>query len=231
VSDKPNDKRITWLIGATLFNTVISLAAIGLWFFAPNRGRDQSGAAAKIDASTAAPAVARPPIPPLGPVPRHLPGHPSGQSSPFPPPLDVQAGALPPARLDARGLDKTGNVKIAPSTQALAERLNLEPQTLALTFADESGEIPKNTANRLEHAFDSASSLAKRRNLDESKKQSLVAILTYHEFSVLREEKAAAPGPVDPTRLEEIRNETLTGIRTTCGDEMGKDAEAEMDQR
>jgi hypothetical protein len=120
-------------------------------------------------------------------------------------------------------------VKIAPSTLALAERLHLEPQTLAQTFADESGEVPTNVAKRLEHAFDSATSFAKNRKLDESQSQSVVAILTYYEFSVLREEKATAPGPADPTRLESIRDELLTDIRTTCGEDTRGAAEKEID--
>lgn len=137
---------------------------------------------------------------------------------------------LPPARFDPRNDLKIINSKIAPSTLALAERLHLRAEFVAQTFADESGELPSNIAKRLEHAFDSATSLAKNRQLDESQSQSVVAILTYYEFSVLREEKAAAPGPADPLRLESIRSRNLNDIRAMCGEETAKAVEAEINR-
>ncbi len=213
-------------MGATILNTVLSLGALGLWFFSPNRGRDGLPSATSTNTSAPFPVAAQPPPGPPNRFPQRRPG----QAAPLPAPPDMPAGALPPARFDARGLSRTGNFKIAPSTQALADRLHLDAQILAQTFADEAGELPPHVAKRLEHAFDSSTSLAKTRKLDESQSQSVVAILTYYEFSVLREEKAAAPGPADPSRIESIRNEILTDIRTTCGEDTAKATELEIDR-
>jgi hypothetical protein len=221
-AEQYRDKRISWLIVATVLNTALSAGAIGLWFFSPNRHRDTAPASSAIDT-------------PRRPAPERFSQRSPGQPAPpLPGPLEQGTNAPPPhsaGRFDPRGLSRRGTAKIAPSTQALAERLHLEPQILAHTFGDENGELPKDVAKRLEHAFESATSLAKQHKLDESQSQSLVALLTYYEFSVLREEKSSAPGPVDPTRIEEIQDQLLTDIEITCGEEIRKAAEKEIERR
>lgn len=171
--------------------------------------------------------MARPPRP----LVQSFPTAPTGDvAPPFIPPNVTAAPPATPGIFDPSGRAKTGNVKISPATRALAERLNLDPQILAATFANESGDLPPNVSKGLERAFDSATSMAKNRKLNEAQAQSLVAILTYYEFSVLREEKSAAPGPVDPTRIEALQERNLLDIGTTCGEETRKAAEIEIDR-
>jgi len=200
----------------------LSLGAIGLWFFAPNRTPNP----ALVTPAAPQPPTPRPQLPRIDRFPERAPG----QAAPLPAPPEGALSAPRPGTFDPRGLSRTGNGKISPSTQALADRLHLEPQILAQTFADESGELPRDVAKRLEHAFDSASALAKQRKLDESQSQSVVAILTYYEFSVLREEKAAAPGPAVPNRLERLGEEMLPDIQTTGGEDTRKAAEQEIER-
>lgn len=118
-----------------------------------------------------------------------------------------------------------GDFKASASTTALADRLHLRPDALAQAFGDETGDIPRNVAQRLEQAHEAASSLAKQRKLDEGQTQSLTTLLTHYAFRVLQEEKSAAPGPADPTRIEALREEILTDVETTCGAEVRKAAE------
>jgi len=216
-------------MGATLLNTALSLTAIGLWFFSPNTHRQSSVPASSAEIAPLPAPQTRPPRPLVHAVPP-LP-LPNGQT---PPPEQLPAGTfpppVPPGIFDPGGRARTGNAKISPATKALAERLNLDPQILATTFANEAGDLPTNVTKGLEHAFDSATSLAKRQKLNEYQSQSLVTILTYYEFSVLREEKAAAPGPVDPTRIEALQERNLLDIATTCGEETRKAAEIEIDR-
>lgn len=217
------DKRFSWLLAGVVFNTLTSLTAIGLWFFAPNRGpAENKTPAQQTPASTA-------PNRPALPGPRFPP--PQGPVGAQPPLLggDI-APAHPLPRIDARLAARGSDASIPASTQELAARLALRADALATGLGDEQGVVPQPYAKRLEHAFDAATSLAKQRKLDESQTQSLVAILTHYEFSVLREEKSALPGPVDPTRIEDIREQQLTDIQTTCGEDTRKAAELEIER-
>ncbi len=110
---------------------------------------------------------------------------------------------------------------------ALGERLHLDPQALALQLGDEHGEIPERWADRLERGFKTAEALARRLGLDESRTQSIVALSTYYVFSVLREEKAA-PGGVDPARVEALTDTLLADIRATCGEATAAAAKSDL---
>ncbi len=132
---------------------------------------------------------------------------------------------LPTDGLQNRSLQRSGDVKASPSTIALAERLHLLPEGLVQAFGDEAGDIPRDVAQRLDKAYDAAVSLAKQRNLNEAKTQSVTTLLTHHAFRVLQEEKAAAPGPADPTRIEASREQVLNALEMTCGAEVRNAAE------
>lgn len=223
---KPTDKRISWLIAATLLNTALSSSALGLWFFAPNRARETlpPGIAST---SSPPPLAARPGVPPRDRLPRR-------RIDPIAPGPVVPEGpteALPPARMMNPGSSRASAVKASPATTALAERLHIWPESLAQAFADETGDVPHNVAQRLEQAYDTAQSLAKQRNLDEAQTQSLTTLLTHYVFRVLQEEKKAAPGPVDPTLIEALRENILNSVGTTCGDETRKAAESVIDRQ
>jgi hypothetical protein len=110
---------------------------------------------------------------------------------------------------------------------ALGERLHLNPQVLALQLGDEHGEVPKPRALRLERGFETGEALARRLGLDEGRTQSLVALVTYYVFSLLREEKAA-PGGVDPARLEALSDALLDDIRATCGEDAVAAAKSDL---
>jgi hypothetical protein len=230
VSDgKSIDKRFRWLAAAVAFNTVTSLAAIGLWFLRPTGVQESSSPSPPVPSGAVAQApmpAARPPLESQHPG---FPG-PLGRtpSAPHRTLAGQEAVLPPPARLDAHGLSKNSDVKIAPSTQALAERLRLGPEILAQTFGDEAGEIPRGYASRLERAFDKANALARRLQLDESKTQSLVALVTHYAFSILREEKLAAPGSAEMERIEQITNEIVADIKTTCGEDVSAAAAVEL---
>lgn len=99
------------------------------------------------------------------------------------------------------------------------------PEGLVQAFGDEAGDIPRDVAQRLDKAYDAAVSLAKQRNLNEAKTQSVTTLLTHHAFRVLQEEKAAAPGPADPTRIEASREQVLNALEMTCGAEVRNAAE------
>lgn len=204
-----------------MLNTALSLSALGLWFFAPNR------------MAAPAPAVSVvPQLPPPQPPPRfdRFAQQPVGPTAPRPGFPEMGASAPRPVHLDPRGLSRTPNVNVTPATQALADRLHMQASALVQTFGDASGDLPRDVAKRLERAFDSATSLAKQRQLDETQTQALVTILTYYQFSVLREETSSAPAPVDPTRIEQMQEETLTDIQTTCGEETRKAAKSEIER-
>ena len=99
---------------------------------------------------------------------------------------------------------------------ALGERLHIDPDALAAQLGDEHGEVSKPTADRLERGFMTAEALAKRLGLGESQTQSIVALFTYYVFSLLREEKQAAPGSVDPARIDELNAALLNDVGVTC---------------
>lgn len=222
---QPPDKRFSFLLAGVAFNTLTSLTAIGLWFFAPNHApAERNPPTHETPASTA---PNRPPLP----GPRFPPPPGPFGAQPPPPGGGGDLGlARPLPRIDARLAARGSDASIPASTQELAARLALRADALASGLGDQQGVVPKDYAKRLEHAFEAATSLAKQRKLDESQTQSLVAILTYYEFSVLREEKSALPGPVDPTRIEDIREQQLTDIQTTCGEETRKAAELEIER-
>jgi hypothetical protein len=114
---------------------------------------------------------------------------------------------------------KAGSGAAAPtSVIALCERLHLNPPVLAAQLGDEHGEVSSLAADRLERGFKTGEALAKRLGFDEPRTQSLVALFTYHVFSLLREEKKAAPGSVDAAQIEELTNTLLDDVRLTCGE-------------
>jgi type IV secretory pathway VirB10-like protein len=221
------DKRFSWLIAATALNTIASLTALGLWFFAPNSNRNTTPTPASAEFAQAPP----PPMRPSRPWPNSFPQPPPGQSASTP--NSPNTPASPPESVgifDPRGLSKTSNAQITPATRAVAERLYLDPQILTAALANDAGDLPPDVVKKLDHALEASTSLAKSRQLNEYQTQSLVSILTYYEFAVLREEKAAAPGPVDPSRLESIRERNLQDIATTCGEDTRQAAEKEIDR-
>jgi hypothetical protein len=191
-------------------NTLASFTAIALWAIAPRRG----------DAPVGPPvaAISRPqaqdlPIPrPQRPPARLVPG-----STAPPQPIDGPIHAAPdlPPRLTL----KQGAGSPPPaSVVALGDRLHLNPQVLSAQLGDEHGVIASLAADRLEQAFKSGEALARRLGLNENRSQSLVALITYHVFSLLREEKKAAPGSVDPARIDELTDTLVEDVRLTCGD-------------
>jgi hypothetical protein len=213
-------RRDLWVLTGIGFNTVASLTAIALWALAPQRG--------------AAPLECPPGTAAVSPPPRRafqettLPGRPPARlpRSAAAPPDDRPAGAAPDR--GAPLLQKqTGEAPVSASVVALGERLHLNPQALALQLGDEHGEVPKAWASRLELSFTRAEALARRLDLDESRTQSLVALTTYHVFSKLREEKAA-PGGVDPARLEALTDALLNDIRVTCGEDVAAAAKSDL---
>lgn len=202
------------------FNTIASLTAIALWALAPQRG-------------------AAPPECPPGKVAVSLPPRRVVQEAPLPgrPPARLTRGAAAPtddgpvvAGPDKGGplLQKqTGEAPVSASVIALGERLHLDPQALALQLGDEHGEVPRAWAVRLEQSFTRAEALARRLDLDESRTQSIVALSTYYVFSVLREEKAA-PGGVDPARIEALTDTLLADVRATCGEATAAAAKSDL---
>jgi hypothetical protein len=119
-----------------------------------------------------------------------------------------------------------GGAAVSPSVTALGERLHLNSQALAAQLGDAHGDVSKPAADRLERGFKAAEALSKRLGLDESQAQSLGALFTHHVFSVLREEKLAAPGSVDPARLAELTESLLNDVRVTCGEAVAADVKS-----
>lgn len=222
VSDKPTqDKRFTWLFAGFAFNTITSITAIALWGFAPTRIANTS--AARPESSSTLPPFSAPRVNPQRPYSQLTPGAPPSAG-------DAQPTSPPPPRIDTQFLDTSPNVTVTASTETLAKRVNLRPDFLAESLGDEKGEIPKGYASRLEKAFDAAKAFTTRLKLTEPQTQSVVAIFTHYELSVLREEKAAAPGPANPTRLEALTNEAITSIRATCGEDTSAAAADELER-
>lgn len=207
-------ERETWMILAIGINTLASFTAIALWAFAPPRGN--------APATPPAGAVTRPqaqdqPIPPLRRSPvKLIPGA-------TPPPFDGPVLAAPD--IPTRATSKQG-AGASTSVVALGERLHLNPQVLSAQLGDEHGEISTLAADRLDRGFKTGEALAKRLGLDENRTQSLVALITYHVFSLLREEKKAAPGTVDPTKIDELTDALLDDVRLTCGDPAAAEAKS-----
>jgi hypothetical protein len=141
-------------------------------------------------------------------------------------PSGVEDDAVPRANPIAPSRSPGGTA--SPSVIALAERLRLHPQILADELGDANGEIPAPSAERLERGFTTAGALARRLGLDEGRSQSLVSLITFYVFSVLREEKMSAPGGADPARLEELTTSLLRDIRAACGDDAADAAEREL---
>ena len=204
------------------FNTLASLTAIALWVTSP-RGR---GAPASPGGPSGA-VVSRsqpqdqPVQPPHRVSARFLPGT-------APQPVDDGVDVVAPGSL-ARLPQRAGSGTAASaSVIALGERLHLNPQVLTAQLGDEHGEISTLAADRLERGLKTGEVLAKRLGLDESQAQSLVALITYHVFSLLREEKQAAPGAVDLTRVDELTDTLLDDIRLTCGDPAAVAARSEV---
>lgn len=202
-------RRERWMLTGIGFNTLASLTAIALWVVAPQRGGPMKCPPG--EAALSIPPLPAQPVPP----PRRSPAR-----------LDRGAAAQPGngafaeapelgARLPQKRLDGSA---VPSSVTALGDRLHLNPQVLALQLGDEHGEVPARWAERLEHGFATGEALARRLGLDEGRTQSLVALVTYHVFSRIREEKAA-PGGVDPARLEALDEALLDDVRTTCGED------------
>ena len=191
------------------FNTLASLTAIALWVMAPHRGGPLQCPPGQAAASI--PPLPAQPVPP----PRRPPARPDpGPTAQLGSGVVVEAPE-PAARLPQKQLEGAA----APgAVVALAERLHLNPQVLALQLGDAHGDVPKPWAARLERGFEAGQALARRLGLDEGRTQSLVALFTYHVFSRLREEKAA-PSGVDPARAEALDEALLDDIRTTCGED------------
>ncbi|MEP7123690.1 MAG: hypothetical protein ABJE95_22370 [Byssovorax sp.] len=201
-------------------NTLASFTAIALWVVGPRRG----------EAPAASPFV--------------VASRPAAQDQPMPPlprgiPIRIVPGAAPPQSIEgpihavpdtlSRPTAKQGGGGAVPaSVVALGERLHLNPQVLSSQLGDERGEISTLAADRLEQGFKKAEALAKRLGLDESRTQSLVALITYHAFSLLREEKKAAPGGVDGARIDELTEALLDDIRITCGDAAAAEAKGTL---
>lgn len=221
------DKRARWMMVAIAFNTITSLTAIGLWLASPRMtGGAQSPPAPTMDARPAPRPIAAPP-PPIA-APRLI--TPSPQGAPQQP-TSFAPGEPEPAPPQRAGRDPAGirsTVKASPSLVALADRLTLNPQILASELADENGELPPRAADKLERGHSTGGAIARRLSLDENKTQSITALMTYYAFSVLREERRAAPGAVDPTKIEELKASAVNDIRTTCGDEAASAAEREI---
>jgi len=215
--------RETWMLVGIGFNTITSLTAIALWVVAPPR----SGATPGPSSEAVSAAIPRPPaqlvMPPRRPFPRPGPG-PAAASPPGNEVLTDSPAPAAVAQLPQR--QSKGGVAVSASVVALAERLHLNPEVLAAQLGDEHGEVPKPSADRLERGFKTAEALAKRLSLDESQTQSIVALLTYHVFSLLREEKQAAPGSVDPARIDELTDSILNDVRVTCGEKIATEAKS-----
>ncbi len=133
------------------------------------------------------------------------------------PPIDGPLHATPDGPSRPTSKQGTG-APASASVVALGERLHLNPQVLSAQLGDEHGEISTLAADRLERGFKTGEALAKRLGLDESRSQSLVALITYQVFSLLHEEKQAAPGNVDPAKIDELTDALLEDIRVTCGE-------------
>ncbi len=215
--------RETWMLVGIGFNTITSLTAIALWVVAPPRSGASRGPSSEAVSATMPRPQAQPVMPPRRPLPTPEPGPaaapPSGDEvltdAPAPPVI---------TRLSQR--QGQGEATVKASVVALGESLHLDPQVLTDQLGDEHGEVSRSAAARLERGFKTGEALAKRLDLDESKTQSLVALFTYHVFSVLREEKQAAPGSVDPARIDELTESLLNDVRVTCGEAIAADAKS-----
>lgn len=224
------DRRARWMMVAIGFNTITSLTAIGLWLASPRmtggaprspisttetRPAPQRNAAPPPNAAIPAPLVAPRPEP----IPQTAP-----QPSSFAPDPEQ---AAPPIAGRAPASIRPG-VSASPSLVALATRLTLHPQILASELADENGELPPGAADKLERAHAAGAAIAQRLSLDEGATQSMKTLLTSYAFRVLSEQKQAAPGAVDPSKIEELKTGTVNDIRSTCGDEAANAAEREI---
>jgi hypothetical protein len=207
------------MLAGIAFNTVASLTAIGLWI-AGRSGPAQcppettAPISAVTPPRTTAPRTLLPPNPPLDDSPRSRPRDP-------PEPARDGENAEPPVNLVAPSKNSTGLA--SPALIELTSRLNLNPQVVAAQLGDADGELPKPYAERLERGWSAGGALARRHNLDEGRSQSLVALMTFHVLSVLREEKKAAPGDVDPARIEELERALVEDVRSSCGEDVARD--------
>jgi hypothetical protein len=213
------------MLAVIAFNTLASLTAIALWAITFYRGASPRSA---LDHAP------RAPLAPLegAEAPRRGFTRGSGPRLALPPALP-NGGAEPPGSHDAEGearpasapprqLARPTPADVAPAG-SLAARLNMNPRALA-DLQDAQGNLPKASAERLDHAFDAGTALAHRLSLDGPKTQSLVSLATYYAYSVLREEKSVAPGIVDPERIKAITDEVTGDIRATCGDNVSAEA-------
>jgi hypothetical protein len=210
------------MIVAIGFNTIASLTAIGLWVASPCRsGPGQCAPAASDTGNAARPAALTPP-PPRRPRISQLP-----VPSSYGPPADGEVAPDEQAPPSGNPIDRSTKSAVSPSPSlvALAESIHLNPQAIADALADEKGEISNSQAQRLERSFKTATALADRLSLNESQTQSLQALITYYVFSLLREEKRASPGSVDPATLEQQKSALINDIRATCGPDVASAAE------
>lgn len=202
-------RREIWMLTGIGFNTIASLTAIALWALAPQRG----GASRCLPGEAT---VSTPPLPaqPLPPPPRRAPARlERGRAAP---PDSETSGEVPEGVVQFQPKQAQGG-PVSTSVAALAERLHIDPHVLALQLGDARGEVPALSADRLERGFKAGEALARRLDLDPSRTQSVVALLTYYVFSKLREEKAS-PSGVDPARLEALTDALLGDLRVTCGE-------------
>jgi hypothetical protein len=211
------------MLAGIAFNTVASLTAIGLWIASPGRSgpaqcppEKNAPIATAPPPRTAAPRAILPPNLPLDAPPRSRPRD-------APELAENAENAEPPVNLIAPSKNPTGLA--SPALLELTSRLNLNPQVVAAQLGDETGELPKPYAERLERGFNAAGALAQRHNLDEGRSQSLAALVTFHVLNVLREEKKAAPSAVDPARIKELERALGEDVRISCGEDVARDVE------
>jgi hypothetical protein len=224
-SPRAKDRRTRWMIAGIGFNTLASLTAIALWAAAP-RG---AGTAQCPPIETS---IAGASWPPAAAGPRRAPLSGAAPAANRPPPAgwgDEPPLRVSPELLSRRPAAATAATPVSPALAALAERLHFNAAALAGEVGDEHGELPRAVADRLERGHDAGVALAKRLGLDEDKASSLAGVFTYHVVSLLREEKKAAPGNIDPSKLDELTATTLDGIRAVCGEAAADAATRELD--
>jgi hypothetical protein len=197
-------------------NTLLSLTAIGLWLWAPR------GAPSRQPPAAEAPTVAAPLPPVAGPrfaaATRQLPVPPAVR----PPLPDEPAAPAAPAAVNPTVQGGRSFSSGSATANALGAKLHLNPRVLTDQLGDASGEIPKPVADRLERAFKAGEAAAKRLGLDEARATSFVSMITFHAFSLLREEKVS--GSVPASRRDEIAEGTVADVRAACGDPAAAEA-------